>query len=171
MSSIQIGEGFVGSGPNAAHVNTVLGDRSGPVGVAWATALATPRTGHVPFMAIAQTGIAVTPLTLFVNKAPIENDAHGNLTWGAAQAGLASGVSDALKAGVLKEESVDDLVLIAAMWINPTAHDEEEVYANNRQAVFDALSNGAKNLPKVKEFLQAAENVANPFFRQHQDSK
>jgi len=46
MIDIQIGEGFVGSGPNAAHTNTVLGTRSGPVGVAWASALATPSTGH-----------------------------------------------------------------------------------------------------------------------------
>jgi len=49
---IQIGEGFVGAGPNAAHTNTILGDRSGPAGVAWATALATPRAGHVPFMVV-----------------------------------------------------------------------------------------------------------------------
>jgi len=166
VSSIQIGEGFVGSGPNAAHVNTVLGDRSGPVGVAWATALATPRTGHVPFMAIAQPGIAVKPNTLFVNKAPIENDEHGNLTWGAAQAGLAAGVSDAVKAGIIPSEFIDELVLIAAMWINPTAADEEAVYANNREAVFEALSNGVNNFPTRESFLQAAENVSNPFFRQ-----
>ncbi len=38
-----IGESFVGEGAEAAHVNTVLGHRDGPVGVAWATALATLR--------------------------------------------------------------------------------------------------------------------------------
>ena len=38
---MQIGESFVGEGPEAAHIITVYGDRSGPVGVAWATALAT----------------------------------------------------------------------------------------------------------------------------------
>ena len=41
--SIQIGESFVGEGAEAAHVNTVLGEREGPVGTAWATSLATPR--------------------------------------------------------------------------------------------------------------------------------
>ena len=40
-----IGESFVGDGPNAAHVNTVLGGRDGPVGAAWATGLATPSAG------------------------------------------------------------------------------------------------------------------------------
>jgi 5,6,7,8-tetrahydromethanopterin hydro-lyase len=41
-----IGESFVGDGAEAAHVNTVLGRRDGPVGVARATALATPRPGN-----------------------------------------------------------------------------------------------------------------------------
>jgi 5,6,7,8-tetrahydromethanopterin hydro-lyase len=35
-----IGESLVGEGAEAAHVNTVPGRRDGPVGVAWATALA-----------------------------------------------------------------------------------------------------------------------------------
>ena len=34
----QIGEAAVGNDANAAHVNTVLGHRNGPVGAAWATA-------------------------------------------------------------------------------------------------------------------------------------
>jgi len=38
-----IGEGFVGSGPEAAHLNTVLGSRDGAAGIAFATGLATPR--------------------------------------------------------------------------------------------------------------------------------
>ena len=47
-----IGESYIGEGAEAAHVNTVLGERAGPVGVAWATALATPSAGHTPFVAV-----------------------------------------------------------------------------------------------------------------------
>src|SRR2546429_217727 len=82
-----IGESYIGEGAEAAHVNTVLGERAGPVGVAWATALATPSAGHTPFVAVVIPGIPVKPMTLFVNKAPIAGDEHGTLTWGAAQAG------------------------------------------------------------------------------------
>ena len=49
---MQIGESFVGEGAEAAHVNTILGDREGPVGTAWATSLAMPRPGHVPFVTV-----------------------------------------------------------------------------------------------------------------------
>ena len=166
MIEIQIGEGFVGAGPNAAHTNTVLGARSGPAGVAWATALATPRAGHVPFMVVAQPGIAVTPPTLFVNKAAVDNEQHGLLTWGAAQAGVAAGVCDALREGVINKKNVDELVIIAAVWLNPTAHDEEEVFKNQRQAMFDALKNGNSGTPTAETVITAAENVSNPFFRQ-----
>ena len=38
----QIGESFVGEGAEAAHVNTLLGERGGPVGAAWCTAPANP---------------------------------------------------------------------------------------------------------------------------------
>lgn len=165
MIDIQIGEGFVGSGPNAAHTNTVLGTRSGSVGVAWASALATPSTGHVPFMVVAQPGIAVTPPTLFVNKAAVENDQHGLFTWGAAQAGVASAVGEALRTGIIDSAKVDELVIVAAIWLNPSANDEEEVYENQRQAMLDALTNGTKGLPTAEMVMTASANVSNPFFR------
>lgn len=166
MIEIQIGEGFVGSGPNAAHTNTILGARSGPAGVAWATALATPRAGHVPYMVVAQPGVAVTPPTLFVNKAAVEGDQHGLFTWGAAQAGVAAGVGEALRTGIIDVNSTDDLVIIAAVWLNPSANDEEEVYQNQRQAMIDALTNGKNGRPSAADVIKASENVANPFFRQ-----
>ena len=67
--TMQIGEGFSGSGPNAAHVNTVLGAKEGPVGVAWTTALATPRHGFASFVVVAAPNVPVKPMTLFVDFA------------------------------------------------------------------------------------------------------
>jgi 5,6,7,8-tetrahydromethanopterin hydro-lyase len=87
LSRVQIGESFVGEGAEAAHINTVLGHRGGPVGTAWATALASPSAGHTPFVAVVRPGIPAKPLTLFVNKAPIGNDEHGTLTWGRGRSG------------------------------------------------------------------------------------
>jgi len=166
MSVMSIGEGFVGEGVDAAHVNTVLGPREGPVGVAWATALATPRQGHVPFVAVVQPGLAVLPMTLFVNKAAIGAGRHGDLTWGAAQAGVAGGVADAVAEGAIERAAVSELVLIAAVWVNPDAADEEAVYANNRAATLTALRNGAAGRPDLDEVLAARDEPRNPFFRQ-----
>ena len=89
--------------------------------------------GHTPFVAVLQPGIPVKPMTLFVNKSAIASPEHGTLTWGAAQAGVAGGVADAVADGIIAAADTDDLVLIAAVWVNPDARDAALVYANNRR--------------------------------------
>lgn len=161
---LQIGESFVGSGVNAAHINTVLGERSGPAGAAWATALATPSAGHVPFMVVVKPGVPVQPPTLFVTKAAPDGDTHGTMIWGPAQAGVAHGVLDALEAGAIDSGRLSDLVLITAVWVNPGADDADEVYRNNREATRTALSNGRDGLPGASTVLAAADDLHNPFY-------
>ena len=159
-----IGESFVGDGAEAAHINTVLGRRDGPVGTAWATALASPRPGNAAFVAVVRPGLPAKPLTLFVNKATIAGDEHGVLTWGAAQAGVAGGVADAVAEGVISEADADDLLLIAAVWVNPAARDAGKVYANNRAATTAALRAGAAGAPAVAEVLAARDHPVNPYY-------
>lgn len=161
---IELGEAFVGSGADAAHVNTVLGPRQGPVGAAFASALATPTTGHAPFVAVVRPGVAAKPFTLFVNKAAIAGEAHARLTWGAAQAGVAAGVMDAVAAGDVPARGIDALALIAAVWVDPAARDEDAVYRNNRAATAAALAAGRRSEPKLADALAARAAPENPFF-------
>ena len=119
---------------------------------AWATALATPRQGHVPFVVVVRPNYPVKPLTLFVNKADLRGDRHATLTWGAAQAGVAKGVLDAVAAGTLPAAEVDDLLLIAAVWVDWEAADEEAVYAANAEATQAALAGRSKAVPRSTSF-------------------
>lgn len=162
--AMQLGESFVGEGVNLAHINTVYGHREGPAGVAWATALATPSQGHVPFVAVVQPGIPAKPMTLFVTKAAPSNDTHGTMIWGPAQAGVAAGVADAVAAGAISEKTLDDACIIVAVWVNPAADDDEAVYKNNREATKNALINGAEGLPKTQQVMEAAKKPFNPYF-------
>jgi 5,6,7,8-tetrahydromethanopterin hydro-lyase len=164
LSAILIGEGFAGDGPDAAHVNTVLGPREGPVGTAWATALATPRAGHSSFLVVARPNMPVKPPTLFVNKAEIRGDGHALLHWGAAQAAVARGVLEAVAEGAIPQGSVEDLVLIAAVWVDWAAADEDEVYANNVEATRAALASAAEGRPRLEELLAIRTEPRNPFF-------
>ncbi len=162
--ALQIGESFVGGGVNAAHVNTVFGHREGPAGVAWASALATPSQGHVPFVTVLRPSLPVKPLTLFVTKSAPAGDEHGLLIWGPAQAGIAAGVADALADGVISRDEADSHVIIAAVWVNPGADDAETVFANNRLSVRTALHNGALSLPSTDDVIAARNSPTNPFF-------
>jgi 5,6,7,8-tetrahydromethanopterin hydro-lyase len=154
----------VGDPPDAAHLNTVLGVKGGPVETAWVTALATPRQGHASFVVVHSPGLAVKPLTLFVNKAEIRGDSHARLTWGAAQAGVAQGVIAAVREGFVPKGELDDLLLIAAVWVHWNAGDEDAVYENNLEATRLALEAGARGLPLAENVL-AAGDPWSQFFR------
>jgi 5,6,7,8-tetrahydromethanopterin hydro-lyase len=162
---MELGEAFVGEGAEAAHLNTVLGPRGGPVGQAWATALATPSAGHAPFVAVLQPGLPVVPLTLFVGKARIEDEGHARITWGPAQAGVAAGVADAVASGTISEGEAPGLALIAAVWVDPAARDGDRVFDNNRAAAARALALGRAGGPAVADVLAQRDAAWNPFFR------
>ena len=160
-----IGESFAGSGPNAAHLNVVIGRKGGPVETAWMTSLATPRAGHVPFLVTLRPNLPVKPATLFVNKADVRGERHETLTWGAAQAGVAAGIAQAVAEDLVPPEEVDDLVVIAAVWVNWTADDEEAVFENNRRSTFEAVLNAVRGLPEVDQVVAEAGEPWNAYFR------
>jgi len=149
----------------AAHVNTVLGRKGGPVETAWVTALATPRPGHAAFVAVARPGLPVKPMTLFVNKAALADEDHARLTWGPAQAGVAAGVLGAVADDVIAALEVDDLLLVAAVWVDPEAVDAELVFENNRRATREALEAGLRQSPAIDTVLAVRDEPYNPFFR------
>lgn len=163
--SIEIGEGFSGTGSDAAHINTILGLREGPVGTAFSTALATPTAGHVPFLCVYQPGVPCEPPTLFVNKAAIANPTHARLTWGAAQAGVAEGVLS-YAATRFTPSDMGKWCLIVAVWVDPEAADEQAVYLNNRVSTVTALERGQQG-PDGDGIARwrSGEPPANPFFR------
>ena len=162
----EVGEGFAGVGANAAHINTVLGKKSGPVGSAFVTTLGSPTVGHIPFLVVWKPNVPVTPATLFVNKAAIANDRHGELTWGAAQAGVAHGVTEfASRRFVAIGQSVA-FVLLTAVWVNPEADDAEAVYLNNHLATVAALEQGSASPTQSLAILEhlAGGQPSNPYF-------
>jgi 5,6,7,8-tetrahydromethanopterin hydro-lyase len=109
--------------------------------------------------------VPVKPFTLFVNKARIEGEHHAELTWGAAQAGVAAGVADAVHDGLLSAEEADSLVLIAAVWVDPAAADPELVFVNNRAATRGAIELGRAGLPAAADVAGTRDDIWNPFYR------
>lgn len=159
-----IGESFIGSGPNAAHINAIVGPRSGPVGAAWASALSSPTQGHLPFMVVLQPGVPVKPMTAFINKADLRGEAHEHMTWGPAQAGVAKGVQECLLEGILPAEAENNWCVIVAVWVNWSANDPDQVFANNYQAAKGAVQAALCQEPSLEVVRAAAGAVHNPFY-------
>src|SRR5215218_7047894 len=168
-ASTLIGEAFVGSGADAAHLNVVIGRKGGPVESAWTTSLATPRQGHVPFLVTLRPGLPVKPMTLFVNKAEVRGERHESLTWGAAQAGLAGGLAKAVGEGLIPPDEAEDLLVIAAVWVNWTADDEDAVFANNLAATYEAIRAAVAGRPTVDEVTAEAAHPWNAYFHKHRN--
>lgn len=123
-----------------------------------------PRPGHVDFLTTVRSGIPAKPMTLFVNKATLESPDHSALTWGPAQAGVASGVLWAVADRIIEPDPVDDLVLIAAVWVNPEATDETQVYDKDRTATREALAAGANCTPTLHEALRYRDRAFNAYY-------
>ncbi|MFM7064200.1 MAG: formaldehyde-activating enzyme [Actinomycetes bacterium] len=85
------------------------------------------------------------------------------MTWGAAQAGVAEGVVDALADGVVDPAQVDRLVLVCAVWVDPAADDEDAVRRNNRVATRAALAAGRTGAPPVDEVVALRGQAQNPY--------
>lgn len=164
LLDLYIGEGFEGSGVNAAHINILFGPRNGPAGQAFANGLASPSQGHCPFMVIAQPNIPVKPMTLYVNKAAIASELHGKATWGASQAGIAKAVLEALLEGTLPAEAEDEWAIVTANWVNPDCDDLDAVYLNNYSACRTAIDAALYCKPQRARLADIVNQIRNPFY-------
>jgi 5,6,7,8-tetrahydromethanopterin hydro-lyase len=136
----RIGEAWAGERPDGCHVNVVLARRGSPTAAAATLALASPRPGHVPFLAALRDGRMIRPATIVVNKTALENERIERLTWGAAQLGIAQGVLDAVAGDLIAPDDADDLVLLLAVWIDAAAVDETAVRGAAREATRAAIA-------------------------------
>jgi 5,6,7,8-tetrahydromethanopterin hydro-lyase len=162
----RIGEAWSGEAPNGAHVNVVVARRGSPTAAAIVGALASPRPGHLPFLACLRLGEAIRPTTVIVNKATLEGDTLPKLTWGAAQLGVVQGVLDAVADGVLPAEEAAELVLLVPVWVDAAASDETAVRLAHREATRAALANAVAP-PSAEAVLELAgrrEEATNAYY-------
>lgn len=163
----RIGDAWSGEVPNGSHVNLVLARRGSAAAAAAISALAAPKPGHVPILVCLKgAGTPVRPATIMVNKVTIESDEQARMTWGAAQLGIAQGVLDAVADELLDADEAAELILLAAVWVDPEAHDATAVRSANREAtrwaIADALA--PPGAAEVRALAEQREDATNAFY-------
>jgi 5,6,7,8-tetrahydromethanopterin hydro-lyase len=162
----RIGEAWSGTVPDGSHINLVVGKRGSPTAAAIVGALASPRPGHVPFLAVVESGVLVRPITVVVNKVTLGKDPLDRITWGAAQLGIAQGVLDAVAEGRIDPAIANDIVLLVAVWVDPAVKDETAVRKANREAtraaIEDALTD--RDAAFVRRVAERREHAANGYY-------
>lgn len=73
---------------------------------------------------------------------------------------------EAVAAGIVPAEVADQCVLVAAVWIDPSASSShvDVIFSNNRVATLAALGAGASNRPSAIDVLGDLGGVWNPFY-------
>ena len=70
--SMFIGEGLAGDGNEIAHIDLLIGSKDGPVGSAFANALARQSEGHTNLLAVLAPNVAIKPATVMITKVTIK---------------------------------------------------------------------------------------------------
>jgi len=161
--TLQVGESLVGEGDEVAHVDVLIGEKSGPVGEAFAHALINEKQGHTNLLAIVAPNLPAKPDTIMSNKVTIEGAAQAVQMFGPAQAAVARGVVDSVREGVISEGDVDGLCIICGVFIHWDAKDDKKIFDYNYQATKEAIARAMNNEPSVSTVLDSAAAARHPF--------
>jgi 5,6,7,8-tetrahydromethanopterin hydro-lyase len=163
--SMYIGEALVIEGSdldNVAHIDLLIGDKNGPVGVAFANALARQSAGHTNLLAVVSPNLICKPATVMITKVTLKGGKQVLQMFGPAQAAVARGVVDSVAAGVIPKDQADNLVIVCGVYIAPTANSNAKIYKNNYEAVKLSIKRAMANEPKIDEVI-AKKETKHPF--------
>jgi len=161
--AMYVGEALAGEGNEIAHIDLLIGDKDGPVGVAFANALARQSAGHTNLLAVLTPNLAVKPSTVMITKVTIQGMKQAVQMFGPAQAAVAKAVADSVAAGVIRKDRAEDLVIVCGVFIHPQADDDRKIYQFNYEATKMAIANAMTGKPSVDEMLAGKDQAAHPF--------
>ncbi len=161
--SLFVGEALAGEGNEIAHIDLLIGSKTGPVGVAFANALSTQSAGHTNLLAVLTPNVAVKPSTVMVTKVTIKGMKQAVQMFGPAQAAVAKAVADQVAAGVIPKDQAEDLVIVAGVFIHPGAEDNAKIYQYNYEATKLAIASALKGLPTVDQVVAQKDTASHPF--------
>lgn len=161
--SMFIGEALAGDGNEIAHIDLLIGSKDGPVGHAFASALATQSEGHSNLLAVLTPNLAVKPATVMITKVTIKGMTQAVQMFGPAQAAVANAVADSVEAGVIPANQAEDLVVVCGVFIHPEAADDKKIHDYNYEATKMAIANAMGGSPSASEMLAGKATAEHPF--------
>ena len=161
--SMFIGEALVGEGNEVAHIDLLIGSKDGPVGVAFANALADQKHGHSNLLAVLTPNLVCKPATVLITKVTIKGAGQAVQMFGPAQAAVAKAVTDCVAQGTINKAQVEDLVIVCGVFIHWQAKDDNKIYQYNYEATKLAIQRAMKSEPKIDQILAEKDKAKHPF--------
>lgn len=161
--SMYVGEALAGDGNEIAHIDLLIGSKDGPVGTAFASALASQKQGHSNLLAVLEPNLAVKPSTVLITKVTIKGAKQATQMFGPAQFAVAKAVADSVADGVIPKDKCEDLVIVACVFIHWEANDDKRIYDFNYDATKQAIAYAMKGAPSVDEVVSKKDSAKHPF--------
>ena len=159
-----IGEALVGDGNEIAHVDLLIGDKAGPVGHAFADALAGGQSaGHTNLMAVLTPNQLVKPATVLITKVTQKGMKQAVQMFGPAQAAVAKAVADSVAEGVIPKNKCEEWVIICGVFIHPAAEDDTKIYDFNYEATKLSIARAVKGEPTADQMVAIKDSAKHPF--------
>jgi 5,6,7,8-tetrahydromethanopterin hydro-lyase len=162
-ATLLVGESLVGDGNEVAHIDLIMGAKSGPVGAAFANALANQKEGHTSLLAVVAPNLACKPDTVINNKVTIKGAKQAVQMFGPAQEAVARAVVDSVKEGVISHEMAESTCLIVGVFIHWDAADDQKIYDYNYKATKESIARAVQGKPTVADVLAGEAEAKHPF--------
>jgi 5,6,7,8-tetrahydromethanopterin hydro-lyase len=158
-----LGESLVGDGNEVAHIDLIIGSKSGPAGIAFTSALSNQKEGHSTLMAVVAPNLPAKPDTILFNKVTIKGAKQAVQMFGPAQAAVARAVVDSVAAGVIPRDRINDYVILVGVFIHWDAADDQKIFDYNYQATRESIQRALANKPSADEVIAGARTAKHPF--------
>jgi len=161
--SFMVGESLVGDGNEVAHIDLLIGSKSGPVGEAFAEALINQHEGHTNLLAVVAPNLPAKPDTLMANKVTMKGAAQAVQMFGPAQAAVARAVVDSVASGVISKQQAEDYCIMVGVFIHWDASDDTKIYDYNYQATKESIQRALTGKPTSSEVIEKSKTSKHPF--------
>ncbi len=155
--TLKSGEAF--SGPpltEVAHIDLLIGIKGGPVDNAVQKALMRPPSKSKPRI------IGNLPKILLVPTVTISNEKQESHVFEDAKEGVLLAVDGSITAGELPEEILDDIVIVANVFVHPGASMRFRIKMNNYKAMRAAIRRALESRPTLDELKADMEAFRHP---------
>ena len=160
-----LGESLVGDGNEVAHIDLIIGSKSGHAGPAFANALTNNKDGFTTLLAVVAPNLPAKPDTILYNKVTIKGAKQAVQMFGPAQAAVARAVVDSVSSGVIPRDKVDDLCIIVGVFIHWDAKDDKKIFDFNYRATKESIARALKKQPKIDTVISGAKTAHAPVRR------
>ena len=158
-----IGESLVGDGNEVAHIDLMIGSKSGPLGHAFTQALSLNTDGFTHLLAVVTPNLPAKPDTLLFNKVTIKGAKQAVQMFGPAQYAVAKAVADSVAEGVIPADEADDLFICVGVFIHWQAENDQKIQDYNYQATKESIARAVNGTPTAQEVTSKRSSAKHPF--------